>query len=443
MLETMAFYACVIYLTMPLLGYSVYTSHSRVAVLWKKQMPVPYEIYFGFVLPAVTSYIIGLFLINSVYKTDEGQNIFSIINIIKKKSRLLRRPAFWLIAIGVSFYFARPFLPGALSAVGTFSYLLLFSGLLYLHFQPRFKRKFLVYVGACAFLLLDAINTGMFTVFLYMGITIISFFILGKRTNILFKLSMVVLAISAVMILQVVKSTLRKETWHSNYEGSKAELFQNLVLKKAENFSDIFSENAFFPIYARLNQGWNVCLVMRRIPAQQPYDDGVSIATTLAASVIPRVLWPNKPESGGAYNMKHFAGFILKGWSTNIGPVGEAYGNFGVSGGIIYMFFFGLFIGGAYCLVYRVSRTKNPLFILWIPLLFFEVTYSMENDTLQAVNSLVKGIVFMWLMYKLFPFLFAVNNKNSKAPKNENRDHLGDNRPGWSLSGELPAGQGI
>jgi hypothetical protein len=35
----------------------------------------------------------------------------------------------------------------------------------------------------------------------------------------------------------------------------------------------------------------------------------------------------------------------------------------------------------------------------------------MEADSLQAFNSLMKGAVFLFLLYKLFPVLFGVKAK--------------------------------
>lgn len=434
LLETMAIYSCIIYLIMPLLGYAVYTKDSRITVIWAKQMPVPYATYYSFILPAICAYLLGLFLLNyTTGRSDEGEKLQVHITRIKSKLALSPNTGIILIIIGILFYFIKAMVPGPLSAIASFGYLLIFPGLFYVHFQPKLKKKGWIYILVTIFFVRDALDTGMFTVFFYMGITIVSFFLLGKKIRFPIKLATIVAAISCLFVLQLVKGTFRRSTWKKSYTGSKAELFQNLFIEKAGGFDEIFSENTFFPIYVRFNQGLVTSMVMKRIPAKQPYDGGESIAKTLAASVVPRILWPDKPQSGGVYNMQHFAGFKLKGWSTNIGPVGEAYGSFGVGGGIVYMFFFGLFIGWAYTRVFSLSRSK-PLLLLWIPLLFFEVMYSMENDTLQAVNSLVKAAVFMWILYKLFPALFKGGNKTDNT-KNENRDHLRDNRPGWSLSG--------
>jgi hypothetical protein len=435
LLETMAFYSCVIYLIMPLMGYSVYTNQSRIAVLWRRVMPVDFDTYYHYILPAIVAFLIGLLLINySTGRGDEGARLGLLITRIKKNLERPGRKGFYLIIAGTTFYFIKTFIPGTLAAIASFGYLLIFPGLLYLYFQPKFKGRIWIFTLVAFFFIRDAINTGMFTLFFYMGITIISFFFLKKRISFFAKLAAIVVAIAGIFVLQLVKGTFRKSTWREDYAGSKSELFRNLLIEKASGFNDIFSEDAFFPIYSRLNQGFVTAMVMKRIPSKQPFDNGESIMTTVAASVVPRILWPDKPESGGVYNMQHFAGFTLRGWSTNIGPVGEAYGNFGVEGGIIYMFFFGLFIGWTYKVVFRLAG-KMPIILLWIPLLFFEVMYSMENDTLQVLNSLIKAAFFVWILYKLFPSLFVMKKISSESRNNENSHHLRNNRPGWSVPG--------
>jgi len=438
LLETMAIYACVIYLLMPSLGYSVYNTSSRITVLWNKQMAVPFDTYFSYVLPAIAAYVLGLFLINSLKgKVDEGPRMMELSMRIKERLKQPSKKGTILVIAGICFYFVKLYLSGPLSALASFGYLLLFPGVLYLYFQPKAKWKKWVYILVIGFLARDAINTGMFTIFFYMSLTIVSFFLLGRKIRFPVKLGFTVMAICSVFVLQLVKGSFRKTTWGGKYTGSKAELFQDLFIEQAAGFNQIFSEKAFFPIYVRLNQGWTVTLVMNRIPSKQPFDEGESIFKTVAASVVPRILWPDKPQSGGIYNMQHFAGFKLRGWSTNVGPVGEAYGNFGPHGGIVYMFFFGLFIGWAYFMLFKISR-RNALMLLWMPLLFFEVMYSMENDTLQALNSLVKAAVFMWLLYKLFPSLFiARKNIPERRKNNENRDYLGGNGTGRSVPGQI------
>jgi hypothetical protein len=163
-------------------------------------------------------------------------------------------------------------------------------------------------------------------------------------------------------------------------------------------------ETVVFPMYIRMNQGFNVALVQRRIPQYTDYLKGDYLALTFASAFVPRLFWPDKPTAGGQYNMKLYTGKNIRGWSTNVGPLGEAYGNFGQLGWL-YMFGFGLFIRLIYIRYLRICF-KRPILFIWMPVLFFQVVYVMETDSLQAFNSLIKGALFIFIMYKLFPSLF-------------------------------------
>jgi hypothetical protein len=247
----------------------------------------------------------------------------------------------------------------------------------------------------------------MFTIVAYMGITIFSFFFLNRKVA--FWKKFLVFVIGAVMLLlvQSVKSAFRTQTWKGNYAGSKVGLFWDMLSKKLGSSDALLTDDAFFPIYYRTNQGFNIALVMRRIPSMQKHDYGYTLSLSLASAIVPRVLWPDKPEAGGKFNMKYYAGVNLRGWSTNVGPLGEAYGSFGRSGGILYMFLLGALIRLFYKQVFKIAN-KIPLIFLWIPVLFYQVTYSMETDTLQILNSLFKASFFIWLLYKFAPNIFGV-----------------------------------
>src|SRR4029077_12742263 len=134
------------------------------------------------------------------------------------------------------------------------------------------------------------------------------------------------------------------------------------------------------PVYMRTNQGYNITVVMRRIPANQDFDNGNHLILTAASALVPRLIWPDKPKAGGQESMKYYTGYNIEGWSTNVSPLGEAYGSFGPIGGILYMFGLGLFIRWVYKKVF-ITAQKLPLLVLWIPVLFYQITYSMETDS--------------------------------------------------------------
>ena len=181
--------------------------------------------------------------------------------------------------------------------------------------------------------------------------------------------------------------------------------------------------NGFFPVYMRTNQGYNISVVMRRIPAQQDFDEGNRLMTTAASALVPRLLWPDKPKAGGVESMKYFTGYNIEGWSTNVSPLGEAYGSFGPKGGIFYMFCLGIFIRWVYKKVF-LNTKKHPLIVLWVPVLFYQITYCMETDSLQIFNSLLKGSFFLWIMYKLLPVWFGKIAKRANTQNTFRKQQL-------------------
>jgi hypothetical protein len=136
---------------------------------------------------------------------------------------------------------------------------------------------------------------------------------------------------------------------------------------------------------------------MDYVPRYRPYAEGKTIYTSLAASFVPRFFWPDKPMSGGKWNMEYFTGFVIEGYSMNIGPFGEAYGNFGPKGGIYFMFFYGLFFNLALYILFQICKTR-PTILLWFPILFLH-SIQVETDILMTVNSLIKNSLFVAFCY--------------------------------------------
>jgi hypothetical protein len=404
-------------LVMPLVGYTYYTRNNQLANIWVKYMVVPENVYFDFALPAISCFCLALTWPLSWNRYgDEGPALEKYIQ--KVKSTLSQRKNFGIhiMAIGMVVGRLAGILPGGLQFFANLFFFAAFAGLLYVYFARDFKYKKLLIGGFIGFIFLNALGSGMFTIIAYMGVTIYSFFLIDKTPSLLRKAVLLLVAIIFIIVLQNTKIAYRKYTWKSKYEGSKIVLFANLFFESLQKGDVLIENRAFFSTYARTNQGFNVALVMRRIPKFQAHDGGVNLLTALASSVVPRFLWPDKPEAGGKFNMKYYANVNLQGWSTNIGPLGEAYGSFGVKGGIVFMFFLGGFIRWVYKKVLVVSD-KIPLLICWIPVLFYQITYSGETDTLQILNSIFKSALFIWIIYKLMPGWFGKAKKDEYEPR--------------------------
>jgi hypothetical protein len=407
--ELIAFHFCFICLVMPWIGYRWYTISNPLARLWVRYMPVKEDVYFAFALPAVAAFTVALcWPIKKRGVEDEGQHMFNHINRIKAILETQNQIGKHILFIGLIASLITPFLPVSLQFVGNLMAWSSFAGILYIYFTPGLKYRALILSVFVCLILEQAVLQGMFTIVAYMGLTIFSFLFLRRKVAMWKKLSMFIVSAFLLILVQSIKNNFRQLTWYQGYSGSKTALFADLLTKKVDaGVFNLFNPESFFPLYYRANQGYNIGLVMRRTPNIKPFDNGSKLAIDLASSVVPRFLWPDKPTAGGKYNMKYFTGLNIVGYSTDVGPLGEAYGSFGVMGGIIYMFILGVFIRWAYATVFRVSN-KIPLVILWIPVLFYQVTYSAENDSLQILNSLTKGAFLIFILYKSAPGLFGI-----------------------------------
>ena len=414
--ELIALHTCFVCLIMPWVGYQWYTVENPLARMWVRYMPVPETMYFNFTLPAVSGFITALCLpIKRNDVDDEGEYMFKYI--LRLRVILERKPiaGIQILLVGLIATLVTPFLPSGLEFVGNLLAWSAFAGILYVYFTPKLKYRNLILITFVLLIVEQALQQSMFTIVAYMGITIFSFLFLQKHSPMWKKLSLFIVGVFTLLIIQNVKSTYRRYTWFGTYQGDKLGLFADLISQRlGAGVSTMFTPEALFPVYYRTNQGFNIGLVMRRFPAIKEFDNGSKLSIDAASSLVPRFLWPDKPKAGGQYNMKYYTGIVIDGWSTNVGPVGEAYGSFGVTGGIIYMFVLGLFVRMAYALFFRMGR-KIPLLILWMPVMFYQVTYSAENDSLQILNSLIKSAVLVYVLYKALPTLFGIGRHLRKA----------------------------
>jgi hypothetical protein len=132
---------------------------------------------------------------------------------------------------------------------------------------------------------------------------------------------------------------------------------------------------------------------MHRVPKTEPYANGETIFSAIATAIVPRVLWPNKPVAGKK-DFYRFTGYRLKGTSMGITPIGEAYANYGARGGIITMFFYGLFLAWVFRVIIKRSLYKDSLLIIFIPLIFFRAIYA-ESDLMRTLTAATKGVMFV------------------------------------------------
>jgi hypothetical protein len=390
-------------LIMPIWGYHVYTKSDRLAHLWVKYMFIPSDEYFSFAFPAVVAMILG-FRIPLARKSNVEKN--PAIYMERMKEEVKKKPNVGMILIGVglvSGIFTK-FVPGGLTQFFLFLSRLIYVGVFYVMYSPH-KQKSKIVIGVFCIMIGESLVVGMFGELIFTSVASAILIMLGKKVPFYKKLTFALVGFYFILLLQSIKIEYRRAAWSG--EGGGPVYFAQLIGERVADPALLLEPKNSFLTYVRLNQGWLVGTTIFFVPHRYPFANGETIWESIAAAIVPRLFWPNKPEAGGRANLKRFWGYKLKGYSENIGPLGEAYGNFGVTGGIIYMFFFGLFFN---FLLKKVLKKADdiPTLILWVPFLF-SGTLTVESDLLTVLGVIIKGLFFTWLIFKIFKAGFHID----------------------------------
>lgn len=383
-------------LVMPTIVYHVYDSDYFITKM-QYNMDVGSEKYFDFVFPAVVALIIGLKipLMSDQLVRRRTQKI-----IDRAKQDLIGREnvGIFLMILGFASGIMLRFVPESFNYIVYLLSKLLYVGVMYIYFSDSPRKKLFLLAGV-SLVFLQAIIGGMFGELIYTLILGSFLVLLNSKIRTYVKFSFSFLGLIFILLLQSIKSDYRKVVWYGQggTDASETGTFFSLLLNKLDQTETFFDKYAMFPTVNRFNQGMIISKVMNYIPSKQKFADGETIYKSIAASFVPRFLWPDKPMSGGHYNMERFTGYKISGVSMNISPMGEAYGNFGVKGGILFMLIYGLFFNAAFYFILNYAK-KKATFILWLPVLFLN-SIQIETDVLMCVNSLIKNLLFIWFCY--------------------------------------------
>jgi hypothetical protein len=383
------------WLVLPVIFYTYFTKSYHLARIFYKYMPIPAEDYFSFALPGTLMMIAGFKIPLAKLEINEKP-----LNYRAKLDAFFKGKAYiGFILIGISLVSGTLYniFPASLGRVVGLMEHLGHVGVFYIYFSGHPHRMKILF-GVLALLMATSIATGMFGEMVYLlAIFYILIALYSKQQSLWTKITVCLAAVILIFLIQSVKSDYRKVAWVS---GGDSGLFLDMVSNAATHPSALIEKDVLFRQAVRLNQGWLIAVTMDRVPRKYDYAYGETIWISLAASVVPRFIWPDKPEAGGKYNLKRFWGYNLVGYSMNIGPIGEAYANFGTTGGIIFMFFYGLFFNLMLVLLLRWSE-KRPSVLCWIPFLFFYAVV-VETDILTSVGSIMTSLMFMVVFIRLF-----------------------------------------
>ena len=365
-------------------------------------MKVPESEYMSFVVPGVICFVCGLCLPFYSTKIDH-------VNIrVWIRQQLAAHPNLDIIILGIGFFasFASPFSPSSLRFVFYLLSMLMYIGTFYLLFSQR-KHKNLIIITVFLILFVESLRAGMFHELLLWGIFMFLVFAFVYQLGYKKKLFILFILLLGVFFLQLVKRELRTIVWSKgNISSSDAVYaFGDVLIKKSTENDKLLAELEFFLLISRINQGWIISQIMQYVPEKEPFANGETIIRSIEDSIIPRFLKANKMIVGGTEYYSRFTGLTLRsGTSMDLGIIGEAYANYGVRGGIAFMFILGLFYNFVLYIVYRISQ-KNPMMFLWVPLLFLYVIKA-ESGFYMAINHLIKASIFLIIFFYILKFFY-------------------------------------
>lgn len=403
-------YSIFIYLIAPIAGYHYFDSTNAISKLWVMYMPIESSAYFGYIFPSIIFFIIGTEILY-----NEKLVQYSLSRLGPSLASLQNSKIYqYLIVFGILGLITVDYSPQVFKFTLYIVFLLFFPGILYLYFKPKLTRKHIfILILAIGWIFLSAIKSTMFTIVAYMGMSISIFIFLKIHLTFARKALLFVIFSIFMVNLQFTKMFVRNAI-HYKTEKISNTLFLKTYITNIYTIIENFQPELFFPVYVRVNQGRLTGYVLKNIPSKMPYDKGDRLFKTILSSFIPRLFWPDKPEAGGKFNMTYYANLKTEKASMNVGPLGEAYGAFGRKGGILFMFLYGLTLSIIFKLLIK-KAIRKPLLILWIPIIFFQAIYSMETDVMQALNSIIKVSLFLWILFKIFPSLLDPKSLISKV----------------------------
>lgn len=401
-LEIIIVYAFLTWLLMPVVTYQVFNEYNDLSVLWVTYMTIPAEEYFGYVLPAAIMFALGLkvpLIGNNWSMTRYNDNLKQYLS---NKSNL----GIYLIAVGFFSNFLVDIAPEALrNIVNNFVYLS-YVGMFYVIYSP-FRHKTAIVLFCAGLTIMQSIASGMYGQLVFLSAMSSLILLAGKQIKLVYKLLVVAGGVFLVMFIQSIKTEYREGTWSGLERSADPALFGQLVWERITNPSEIYQPERLFNLSVRANQGNIVSKVMAYVPKFAEHAHGETIIAAIGAALVPRFLWPDKPRAGGADMVCKYLGdchAASRGVSYNVGPIGESYINFGRNGGIVFMFFYGLFFNYIFNKALAISK-RVPSLILWFPLIFTSL-FTMENDILSFINTFIKSALFTYVMYRLVKLVF-------------------------------------
>jgi hypothetical protein len=394
-MELISIYGTLVWLFFPLLTYIYFDESSEIGKLYESYMPIDINLYFSYSIPAIIFFNLGLFF---RIKNPNRAQLKEVFTYVKANAYIEVNKGKRLIIIGFVANLIYPLTPEIIRNFVFYFSFFSYIGAFYLYFSNDAK-KVLYLLFVLLSLLLQTIESGMFFFIIHIGMITVIVFSPSTKTNFIFRLSGMTIIIFIIFFIQSIKGDFRDKTWSSNVGQSKEKSFIESISNNSTNLEILFDERNFYGLVNRMNCGLIVSKAILYVPQNVPFGNGETIYSAMIASLIPRIVWPNKPRTGGAVMICKYLGDCASGEegnSYNLSLLGESYVNFGFTGGAIFMFFIGLILNLIFNKIIDFVY-RHPEAIFYVPLIFISY-FSLENDFLTLFNSLTKSIFFIYFI---------------------------------------------
>lgn len=393
-------FMCVQFFIGPTLAYNGFDQYQYILY----RMKVPEEVYFAYAIPAVMVFIAGLH-VRAGKLEGEVVDVERVKIFVEKNPRL----PYLFIVLGFISSFVSTFFGSELGFVfyllGSFKFIGLF--LLVLGTEKLKVVSLILVMGS---IVSSSLGDGMFhdllTWIIFTGSIFAIKFKFGFNIKLIGAIGFILLATT----IQVLKSGYRSAAGSKDGEAG-LETFSQVYEKQNEN-SSIFSFERLAPSAVRINQGFILTNIMTTVPDKVPFSNGGEMYQIFEAAILPRIFAPNKLTAGNREIFTKYSGIKLAaGTSMGLSSLGDAYINYGVAGGCIFMFLLGLLYSYILSFFYKKSFTY-PCLILFTALVFY---YPIRPDCeLQTIlGHLFKACFLIYVMIMLFKKTFKVEKRLS------------------------------
>jgi hypothetical protein len=208
----------------------------------------------------------------------------------------------------------------------------------------------------------------------------------------------ILIGLCLLILLRGNQSEFRKITRSPSYDGisvfERSKLYAEIVVDSSGSGGVL---EAYRTTRGRLSQLITFADVVKQTPESVPYWNGESYST-LVTSVIPRVLWPDKPTKTLGQTFGHRYGRLHPGdleTSENFPQLVEMYANFGSFGVLIGMFITGVIYRSLY---YMINHNQAGEAGLLIAVIIFTGLLSIESDSSLVFGALLQYIILLTIL---------------------------------------------